>query len=300
MIDVKRLTSLGWRDRVAPALHANAGSGRLKELLPILRCPETGRKLALDRSGRLVTRGRSRYWPIVEGRPVLFPGLMEPRVHPADHLSNSLDEDALELMRRTDGLVLNLSAGGTEYKLPNVIEAEAAIFRNTDVIADAHSLPFADGVFAAVVAYNAFEHYEDPSAAARQIWRVLRPGGQVLIRTAFMQPLHEPPYHFFNCTKFGLLKWFAGFETLDLHVSRNFNPGNALAWMASEAERVLREGVSEEAANAFAALTIADVIGWWRKQNGEANPVWRAFSDLPQDAQETLAAGFQYLGRKPA
>jgi hypothetical protein len=58
--------------------------------------------------------------------------------------------------------------------------------------------------------------------------RVLKPGGHVFIHTAFLPPLHEPPWHFFNCTKFGLQQW--SFEIVSLQVSENFNPIYALAW----------------------------------------------------------------------
>jgi SAM-dependent methyltransferase len=272
---------------------------RLLRLLPILRCPETGQALELAADGSLRTADGGRSWPTIAGRANLFPGMAEPAVHAVSHVSNALDQTALALIRQTQGWVLNLSAGGSAQEFEHVVEAEAAIFRHTDVLADAHRLPFADGCFEAVVAYNAFEHYRDPRAAAAQILRVLRPGGQVLVRTAFLQPLHEAPWHFYNCTKYGLMQWFEGFETAAVRVSDNFHPGHALAWLASECEAALRRDVSGVAAELFSHATVGEFVAMWRGQAPRSSRLWRNFARLSPGSQEALAAGFEYVGRKP-
>ena len=234
----------------------------------------------------------------MHGRPLMFPGLDEPRVMPGDHVSNALPDRALELIEATDGLVLNLSAGGSARSFDHVVEAEFAVFRHTDVVADAHRLPFADATFELVVSMNAFEHYHSPEQASAEIMRVLKPGGQVLVRTAFMQPLHEAPFHFYNTTRYGLEKWFKAFEPVQLHVSDNFNPAYTLAWTISEAEAMLRRDLSDQDAERFRKATTEDFVRLWREPDSRDHPVWKALHELPQEAQETLAAGFEYLGRK--
>ena len=273
-----------------PALHA---------LLPILRCPVTHQPLAIGEDGTLKTRDGSRSWPIIQGRPVLFPGMPDPAVMPEGHLSNSLPDEVLRLIEATDGLVLNLSAGGTANGSAKVVEVEAAVFRNTALVADSHALPFIDESFGAVIAMNAFEHYRDPLMAAQEIQRVLRPGGTVLIRTAFLQPLHEKPWHFFNCTKYGLLEWFREFEQERVRVSDNFTPNHSISWLLSEAEHALRGDVSDEAANAFVRAPVGRFVDFWRDEAERSDPLWTVFTKLGPDSQETLAAGFEYLGRKP-
>lgn len=66
------------------------------------------------------------------------------------------------------------------------------------VKADAMKLPFAAASYDAVLALDAFEHFDDDLAAMREIWRVLRPGG-VLVATvpAFMSlwSPHDDAYH---------------------------------------------------------------------------------------------------------
>ena len=273
-------------------------AARLERFLPHLRCPETGRPLARKKNG-LQAKGGA-LWPMVMGRPVLFPGLGEPRIMPGDHISNELPQRALDLIERTEGLALNLSAGGSARSFDHVIEAEFAVFRHTDVLADAHALPFEDATFELVVSMNAFEHYHSPRQAADEIMRVLKPGGQVLVRTAFLQPLHEAPWHFYNCTRYGLERWFERFESVDLQVSDNFNPIHSLAWFMSDAESLLRTSLSDADAERFRAATAEEFIGLWRDPSTRDHPVWKSFFDLPRSAQEGLAAGFEYLGSKPA
>lgn len=50
-----------------------------------------------------------------------------------------------------------------------------------DALADAARLPFRDGAFDALSCIDAFEHFPDPSAAAAEFRRVLRPDGFVFL-----------------------------------------------------------------------------------------------------------------------
>ncbi|WP_149539135.1 glycosyltransferase [Siccirubricoccus phaeus] len=284
----------------APAEAPEDAKGRLARLLPLLRCPESGAPLSLSPEGTALLTPEGKQWPLRAGRPVLFPGLGEPVLHAEHHLSNPLPAHVEARIRATPGLVLNLSAGGTVTRLPNVVEAEAAIFRHTDLVANAHRLPFADAAFEGVVALNAFEHYADPVQVAAEIRRVLKPGGWVLIQTAFLQPEHEAPWHFYNCTKPGLLRWFSGFEAGEAHVPDNMNPVHAFAWLASECESALRRDVSAAAADGLRAATIGWLVDAWRDPARRRDAAWRDFGSLTQPSQERIAAGFEYTGRRPA
>ena len=155
-----------------------------------------------------MTSGRR--WPVVAGRPVLFPGMDSPEVITAGHEGNALSGRARQLIADATGRVLHLSGGGTVVGGDNVIDVDAAVFGPTDVVGDAHHLPFADETFDLVVAMNAFEHYADPPAVVARLHRLLKPGGLVFLHTAFLQPLHEAPHHYYNTTRFGLERWFAG------------------------------------------------------------------------------------------
>ncbi|MFH9552865.1 class I SAM-dependent methyltransferase [Streptomyces sp. NPDC017435] len=49
------------------------------------------------------------------------------------------------------------------------------------VLADAHQLTFDDASFDAVVSYSCFHHWARPETALRELMRVLRPGGTLLV-----------------------------------------------------------------------------------------------------------------------
>ncbi|QSI28775.1 glycosyltransferase [Variovorax sp. RKNM96] len=291
--------------RKPPALNTHlqesVSPSRLQMLLPILRCPKTRLKLALDAERNvLVSVDGWQTWPLFDGRAVLCQDMSEPELKSAAHVSNILPQEALALIEETKGWVLNLSGGGSQEKLPNVVEVEYALFRHTDVVADAHVLPFDDEVFDAVIVMNAFEHYREPQKVAEELFRVLKPEGRILMRTAFMQPLHERPWHYFNCTRHGLEQWFQQFETERLHVSSNFCPNHSIAWLASECEQALRSTVSAKAAEDFRNAPTGRLVDLWRDPSLREDPLWSNFEELPQSEQEVTAAGFEFAGRKPA
>ena len=51
------------------------------------------------------------------------------------------------------------------------------------VCGDACALPFADGTFDAVTLFDVLEHIDADADAAREAWRVVRPGGWILVST---------------------------------------------------------------------------------------------------------------------
>lgn len=62
-----------------------------------------------------------------------------------------------------------------------------------DTVMDARSLALPSEVFDAVVADQLLEHVPTPEQVLRETYRVLRPGGLVVIATPFMLPIHHPP-----------------------------------------------------------------------------------------------------------
>ena len=283
-------------DRFQPRLRDEE---RLRRLLDILRCPETKQPLKLDiDTNELVSSPSSRRWSCADFIPRLFDGL-KPTRFPIEHLSNDLAPKARDLVTSMTGLVLNLSAGGSREWFPNVVEVEAGIFRNTDVLADAHNLPFKDESFSLCIAMNAFEHYHTPETAAAEIFRVLKPGATVFIHTAFIQPLHEAPYHFFNATPFGVSRWFREFSDISMATPVNFNPVFALSWIVSELEMGLRAEAKSESADLLRELRLSDLMTFWREPSSRSGAVWDAFMNASEKLQGRLAAGVEMTARKP-
>ena len=73
---------------------------------------------------------------------------------------------------------------------------------DVDVVADLHKLP-ADwsGRFDGLVASAVFEHLERPWIAAKEVARVLKPGGRCWISTHQTYPLHGYPSDFFRFSR---------------------------------------------------------------------------------------------------
>lgn len=129
-----------------------------------------------------------------------------------------------------DGLVLDFGAGiQTRERLRgHVVNLDAIHFPYVDVVNTRPTLPFRDSVFDAVISQAVFEHVSDPFESMREIRRVLKDRGRVLIDTAFMQPFHGDPDHYFNMTKSGLREIMAGFEIEELGVRPYQNPSYGL------------------------------------------------------------------------
>ncbi len=226
--------------------------------------------------------------------------LLEPvETVPSEHVSNPLGQEYENILREGKDFVLNIGAGATKIRHPNCLEFEHKIFRHTDVVGDAHSLPFRDNIFDRVFAFNVFEHLRDPKAAAREIYRVLKPGGSVAIHTAFLQALHEEPAHFYNATEYGVREWFDSFEIDRCNVSGNFSPGYMIAYlMANVLESLRAAGVSIAEQTVLSETTLGDWANFWgRNDNPPAG--FHVLQNLPQPFQKRIAAGFELLARKP-
>jgi SAM-dependent methyltransferase len=93
---------------------------------------------------------------------------------------------------------------------------------DVDVIADIHSLPvdWADR-YDACIASAVFEHLERPWIAAKEVARILAPGGVCYIATHQTFPLHGYPKDFFRFSSDALKLIFedAGLEVLGLGYS---------------------------------------------------------------------------------
>lgn len=93
---------------------------------------------------------------------------------------------------------------------------------HTDVVCDGHELPFADAQFDIVVSTAVFEHLYNPFQAAREIHRVLKPGGTLVGSAAFLEAYHANSY--FHMSHLGLTEVFkrAGFDEIELHPGWSF------------------------------------------------------------------------------
>jgi ubiquinone/menaquinone biosynthesis C-methylase UbiE len=127
-----------------------------------------------------------------------FARLYDPLMAPIELLS--LRRARRQLVADVAGLVLEIGAG-TGLNFPHyrdaeqviAIEPEAEMLRRARirarhaevpvrlVLADARRLPFPDGIFDAVIGTCVFCTIPDPALAFAELYRVLKPGGEVRI-----------------------------------------------------------------------------------------------------------------------
>lgn len=93
---------------------------------------------------------------------------------------------------------------------------------NADVRGTATDLPFQDNSFNSIISTQVLEHVSDPFAFFEEINRVLKAGGDALISTNQMYPLHEIPHDYYRFTRYGL-EYLA--EEVDLIVDRVIEVG---------------------------------------------------------------------------
>jgi SAM-dependent methyltransferase len=153
-------------------------------------------------------------------------------------------------------------------------------------------------VFELVVAMNVFEHLREPHVASAELHRVLALGGKALIRTAFLQILHEEPNHFFGATEFGVRQWFRQFSAIDVQVSPNFNPFFGMAWMMHELLQAVEVSLGAESRKELENVTLGEVGARWPERVTTQSPVLAMLSRLPQEVQARFAAGFEMWATK--
>ena len=93
-----------------------------------------------------------------------------------------------------------------------------------DLVGDAHYLPLRDGSVDLVLAGAVFEHLADPFTAAREIHRVLKPGGMAIADCAFVFPYHGYPASYFNASGDGMRQAFCDFREVAVEVPPWFMP----------------------------------------------------------------------------
>ena len=260
-----------------------------------------GRQLRLpipaERKAAKLARVRPLLQPGVQARetPTLIDCLTDAQrdafgiVHTDNVSAHEYDHVALEVIgRHVGGLVLDCGAGLRHTDYAHVVNYEIVPYDSTDVLGVAEQLPFADGTFDAVLSLNVLEHVKDPFQAAREIMRVLKPGGEVFVVAPFLQPLHGYPHHYYNMTAQGLMNLFEPLEGKRTIANQAMHPIHAASWMLE----VYAEALPSKEREDFRNLTARDLIAL-RKDLG--HPL---VSALQENTWHRIASSTGLIARK--
>jgi len=102
-----------------------------------------------------------------------------------------------------------------------------------DVLYDGKTIPFKDNYFDSVLCSEVLEHVFEIDAVLKEINRVTKHGGKVLITVPFVWNDHEVPYDYGRYSTFGIryLLEKHGFEILLIEKSTNFVETICQLWM---------------------------------------------------------------------
>jgi SAM-dependent methyltransferase len=156
-----------------------------------------------------------------------------------------------------DHLFLDVGAGLRERYYRNVVNTEIYPSVSTDVLCVGENMPFESNLFDHVFCFATLEHTRRPWDVAREICRVLKPGGTAYIDYPFLQPVHGYPHHFFNATPLGNQSLFEqDCDIRSLEIGWHHHPMVGMQWALT----VFRNGLNEAEAREFESLRIKDIV----------------------------------------
>ena len=121
-----------------------------------------------------------------------------------------IERSIAALAPKVGGEMIDIGCGRQPYRsyfthLTRVVTCDHDASRGSvDFACPAHAIPVADASFDTVLCTEVLEHVPDPLAVWHEFYRILRPGGKVLLTTPMYWPEHETPYDFFRYPEHGL------------------------------------------------------------------------------------------------
>jgi SAM-dependent methyltransferase len=116
------------------------------------------------------------------------------------------------------GLTLDVGSQNGPYAghFPRRVALDLRRGAGVQIVGDAQALGIRDASFEVVLCTEVLEHVPEPQRMIDELFRVLEPGGRLLLTTRFLFPIHDAPYDYFRFTKYGLRHLLRRFEIVEL------------------------------------------------------------------------------------
>jgi len=127
-----------------------------------------------------------------------------------------LHRDLREILPTLRGDVLDLGCGSQPYRTwlasgTSYVGADITAENGAEILlVPGEPLPFADASFDAVLCTQVLEHVEEAGQLAREMERVLRPGGVIVASAPFIFNQHGAPHDYRRFTRYGLGRLLPG------------------------------------------------------------------------------------------
>lgn len=93
----------------------------------------------------------------------------------------------------------------TNYQATDFCQVDKPyVMGKLDYIADLKFLAAADSTYDLIVCSQVLEHINEPQQALSELYRVLKPGGQLWLSAPLFYEEHEKPHDYYRYTQFGL------------------------------------------------------------------------------------------------
>jgi len=160
-------------------------------------------------------------------RQMMHPGVLGILTNPFYFARRGLVLGIREFASQVHGRVLDVGCGNrpyeqlfdaSEYVGLELDTPENRLTKTADVYYSGTVFPFEPNSFDSVVCNQVFEHIFEPEAFLREIGRVLKNQGRLLLTVPFVWDEHEQPRDFGRYSSFGLRALLSrnGFEVLEL------------------------------------------------------------------------------------
>lgn len=172
------------------------------------------------------------------------------------------------------GHLLDVGCGSKPYESLFDVDSYTGLDIESDVtnkrgiadhLYDGGRFPFDDGTYDSVLCNQVLEHVFNPDDFLREIHRVLKPGGKLLLTVPFVWDEHEQPYDYARYSSFGLssLMEKSGLKVLEhrkigADASTLFQLANAYLYKVTLSwPKLLRYGLN---ASVLASISMAGVL----------------------------------------